>query len=171
MILSAIALLVFPAIMVFAASSDLLTMKISNLSVLALLVAFLVMAPLLGLSLEQIGMHLVVAIVVLLIGFTFFAFGWVGGGDAKLAAAIALWLGLGQILPFIIYSGLWGGTLTTTLLIIRRWPLPETFRRVTWVDRLHDNTKGVPYGLALAAAALFVYPHTDIYRALIATIG
>ena len=93
------------------------------------------------------------------------------GGDAKLAAAIALWLGLGQILPFIIYSGLWGGTLTTTLLIIRRWPLPETFRRVTWVDRLHDNTKGVPYGLALAAAALFVYPHTDIYRALIATIG
>lgn len=171
MILSAIALLVFPAVMVFAASSDLLTMKISNLSVLALLVGFAAIVPFTGLGLEQIGMHLAVSAVVLLLGFTFFAFGWVGGGDAKLAAAIALWLGLGQILPFIIYAGLWGGLLTTTLLVIRRWPLPETLRRVTWVDRLHDTTKGVPYGLALAAAAIFVYPHTDIYRALIATIG
>lgn len=171
MILSALALLVFPAIMVFAAASDLLTMRISNLSVLALLVGFAVLVPFTGLGLEQIGMHLAVAAVVLLLGFTFFAFGWVGGGDAKLAAAIALWLGLGQILPFIVYAGLWGGLLTTTLLVIRRWPLPETFRRVTWVDRLHDTSKGVPYGLALAAAAVFVYPQTDIYRALIATVG
>jgi prepilin peptidase CpaA len=171
MFLSALGLMVFPAIMVFAASSDLLTMRISNLSVLALIVAFVALSLLTGMPFEQITAHLACAAVVLVIGFAFFAFGWIGGGDAKLAAGIALWIGVGQIFPFLLYSALWGGMLTATLLAIRRWPLPASVRRITWVDRLHDNAKGVPYGIALAAAALFVYPHTDIYRSLLATVG
>lgn len=171
MILSAIALLVFPAVMVFAASSDLLTMRISNISVLVLLGAFALLAPLTGMPLDQIASHGVLALVVLVIGFAFFAFGWMGGGDAKLAAAIALWAGMGQIVPFVFYSAVWGGLLTSAILAVRHWPLPASVRQVTWIDRLHDKSKGVPYGLALAAAGLFVYPQTDIYRVLLSTVG
>ena len=40
---------------------------------------------------------------VLVVTFMFFARGWIGGGDAKLAAATALWLGFDQLLNYLLY--------------------------------------------------------------------
>lgn len=162
--LSFAALLVFPVLMAFAASSDLLTMRISNGLVLATVVGFIALALVVGLPLETIGMHFAVAAGVLVVGFAFFAFGWIGGGDAKLAAAIALWLGLGLLLPFVVYASLLGGALTMLILGARRWPLHERLRRIRWLDRLHDSKSGVPYGIALAAAGLLVYEDTVIFQ-------
>jgi prepilin peptidase CpaA len=42
----------------------------------------------------------------------------------------------------------------------RRLPLPDAFARQVWIQRLHEKSGGVPYGIALAAAALVVYPQT-----------
>ena len=86
-LLSIPALLVFPLLMAFAASSDLLTMRISNKLVFALVLGFVALALFVGLPLEVVGMHFACAGIVLVAGFAFFAFGWIGGGDAKLAAA------------------------------------------------------------------------------------
>lgn len=168
MIFSSVAILLFPLLMAFAASSDLLTMRISNLLVLLLTLAFLVMAFVLQLPLELIGQHVLVAVVTLIVGFAFFAFGWIGGGDAKLAAATMLWIGLGELLPYLVYSALLGGALTLGILAVRNWPLPELLARVKWIDRLHDSKAGVPYGVALAAAGILVYSDTVIFQRLVA---
>jgi len=168
MIFSTIVLLIFPVLMVFAASSDLFTMRISNLLVLMLVVGFFIVALIVQMPVEIILSNLGCAAVVLLVTFAFFAFGWIGGGDAKLAAATVLWLGLSLLLPYIVYSGLLGGALTLVLLAFRNLPLPASLQRIRWLDRLHDKKQGVPYGIALAAAALLVYPQTMIFQHFLA---
>lgn len=158
------ALLIFPILMAFAASSDLLTMRISNALIISTVAGFIALAFIVGLPPDVIGMHFLSAFVVLVVGFAFFAFGWIGGGDAKLAAAITLWLGVGMMLPYVVYASLLGGALTMLILAARRWPLPERLRKIAFIDRLHDSKSGVPYGIALAAAGLLVYQDTAIFQ-------
>ena len=160
MVIDAIKLLLFPALMAFAASSDLLTMTISNRLSLALAGSFFLLTIVTGMPLAAIGMHLAAAALVLTISFAFFSQGWIGGGDAKLAAATALWFGFDYLLDYLVYASLFGGVLTVLLIQFRRLPLPGPLARQGWILRLHDAGAGVPYGIALAAAALTVYPKT-----------
>ncbi|MDB5589515.1 prepilin peptidase [Enterovirga sp.] len=158
-------LVVFPALMAFAASSDLFTMTIPNKLAIALVVAFGATAALAGLSLDQVAMHLAAGALILTICFAMFAFGWIGGGDAKLAAASALWLGFGVLLDYLLIAAVAGGVLTLGLLALRQHPLPAFAARWGWLAHLHDHRTGVPYGIALAAAALAVYPHSELWLA------
>ena len=159
-LLDAMRLLLFPALMAFAASSDLLTMTISNRLSVALAAGFLVLVPVTGMSISAVGMHLGAATLVLAVCFVFFVRGWIGGGDAKLAAAIALWFGFEHLLDYLLYATLLGGALTIILLQFRRLPLPGLLARQGWIQRLHEHGGDVPYGIALAAAAMLIYPHT-----------
>ena len=161
MLTDLIRLLLFPALMAFAASSDLLTMTISNRLSLALAGGFFLLTIITGMGLTTIGMHLAAAALVLTVSFGFFAMGWIGGGDAKLASATALWFGFDYLLVYLVYAALFGGALTLLLIEFRRLPLPPLLARHTWILRLHDAGGGVPYGIALAAAALTVYPNTS----------
>src|SRR5262249_35704536 len=104
MVIDTVRLLLFPAMMAFAASSDLLTMTISNRISLILLAGFFVLAGLTGMPLATLGMHLGAALLVFAATFVMFACGWLGGGDAKLAAAPALWLGFGRLLTSFIFA-------------------------------------------------------------------
>jgi prepilin peptidase CpaA len=160
MLTDAIGLLLFPALMAFAASSDLLTMTISNRLSLALAGGFFFLTLVTGMSLAAIGMHLAAGALVLVFAFGFFSQGWIGGGDAKLAAATALWFGFDYLLDYLIYASLFGGVLTLVLIQFRRLPLPGPLARQPWILRLHETGGGIPYGIALAAAALIVYPKT-----------
>jgi len=161
--LSIAALFIFPLLMAYAASSDLLTMRIANWLVLALAVSYLGLALLAHVSWADIGMSFGAAAIVLVIAFAFFAFGWIGGGDAKLVSATALWMGFSLMLPYVVYAALLGGGLTLLILAVRRYPLPATLARIKWIDRLHDTKSGVPYGIALAVAGLLVYPETPLF--------
>ena len=156
----AIRLLLFPALMAFAASSDLITMTISNRISLLLIAGFFVLAVMTGMPLTEIGMHVGAAAAVLVVAFVFFARGWIGGGDAKLAAATALWLGFDHLTEYLLYASIFGGVLTFAIIRFRLMPLPEAVARQDWVKRLHKLDGGVPYGIALAAAALLIYPDT-----------
>jgi prepilin peptidase CpaA len=166
MMVDAIRLLVFPALMAFAASSDFVTMTISNKVTLALVAGFFVLALLTGMSLADLGSHAAAAALVLTVAFVFFARGWIGGGDAKLAAATALWLGFDQLMTYLIYASLLGGALTLALIYARLMPLPRFLQGRGWAERLHARDGGIPYGIALAAAALLVYPDTTWMRPL-----
>ena len=159
-------LLLFPVLMAFAASSDLLTMTISNRLSLALAGSFFLLTIVIGMSLPAIGMHLAAAALVLAVCFGFFSMGWMGGGDAKLAAVTTLWFGFDYLLDYLIYAALFGGALTLLLIQFRKLPLPEALARQSWILRLHETGGGVPYGIALAAAALTVYPKTAWMPAL-----
>jgi prepilin peptidase CpaA len=119
--------LLFPALMAFAAASDLFTMTISNRVSLALVAGFLVLAVLSGLGFYDILSHIGAGVTVLTVAFACFAMGWVGGGDAKVAAAAALWFGFGHLPGYLVYASLFGGGLTLLLLQFRQWPLPYPF--------------------------------------------
>ncbi|HLV82171.1 MAG TPA: prepilin peptidase [Devosia sp.] len=166
--ISSVALLLFPAGMALAATSDLLTMKISNKLVLLIVAAFFIVALAVQLPLDVLGMHVLCAALVLAVGFAFFAFGWIGGGDAKLAAATALWLGFDLAVPFLVYSTLLGGVLTLAILGLRNLPLMPVLARYGWLERLHDRKSGVPYGIALAIAGLLIYSNSIIFERLAA---
>lgn len=157
---------VLPALIVTAAVSDLMTMTIPNRLVLAVAGAFLIAAPLAGLGLAEIGMHLAAAALVLVIGFALFAPGWIGGGDAKLAAALALWFGFDLLLPWFVSFCLLGGALTMAIVYYRKAPLPARLDGVDWIARLHHPKSGVPYGIALAAGSLMLLPDTGWFAGL-----
>ncbi|HEV7325263.1 MAG TPA: prepilin peptidase [Bosea sp. (in: a-proteobacteria)] len=160
-------LVVFPAAMAYAAASDLTTMTIPNWLCLSLLAAFGLCAAVTNLGWVASGWHLAAGLTVLVACFGMFAAGWIGGGDAKLAAVTALWLGFEQLLPYLFITALGGGLLTVAILVLRASPLPAVASNWGWAQRLHDVKQGVPYGIALAAAALVVLPDTAIWRAAI----
>jgi prepilin peptidase CpaA len=162
----AVRLLLFPALMAFAASSDLLTMTISNRVSLLLVGGFFAMALLTGMNGAELLSHIGAGSLVLAVTFGLFARGWIGGGDAKLAAATALWFGFDHLLAYFVYASLLGGALTLLLLHFRNHPLPSVFLGQRWAERLHSPQAGVPYGIALAAAALLIYPETAWVKAL-----
>src|SRR6476620_3327777 len=166
MLTDAVRLLVFPALMAFAASSDLFTMTISNRVTLALIGGFVAMAFISGMSPSDVLAHAGAAATVLAVTFLFFTRGWIGGGDAKLAAATALWFGFDHLLVYLLYASLFGGALTLLLIQFRAFPLPGFLAGREWVERLHKKDGGVPYGIALAAAALCIYPDTPWMAAL-----
>ena len=156
----------FPAAMAFAAASDLVSMTISNRVSLILIAGFFVVAWLTGMDWSDIGRHLAAGAAVLVVAFIFFARGWIGGGDAKLAAATGLWLGFAHLMDYLLITSVAGGLLTIALIQVRGWPLPALLARQKWIARLHSFDAGIPYGIALALAGLMVYPDTPYMRAL-----
>ena len=166
MILDIARLLLFPALMAFAAASDLFTMTISNRVSLALVAGFLALAALGGMAPYDILSHVGAGAMVLVLAFTCFAMGWVGGGDAKIAAGAALWFGFAHLMNYLLYASLFGGALTLLLLQFRQWPLPYQLAGQAWLTKLHAKESGIPYGIALAIGALMIYPETEWIKAV-----
>lgn len=166
MILDIARLLLFPALMAFAAASDLFTMTIPNRVPLALAVGFLALALLSGMGLQEMLYHAGAGATVLVVAFSCFAMGWIGGGDAKVAAAAALWFGFGHLLNYLVYASLFGGALTLLLLQFRQWPLPYPLAGQAWLTKLHAKETGIPYGIALAIGAMTIYPDTEWIKAV-----
>lgn len=164
-VLDAATLVIFPTLMAYAAFSDLFTMTISNRISLLLVAAFIGIGLAAGLPVAFIGWHLACGLGVLVITFALFAFGWIGGGDAKLAAATAVWLGWEHMLDYGLFASALGGVLTVAFIQIRKYPMPGPLLAREWIARLYDNTNGVPYGIALAAAGIIVYPESSIWLA------
>jgi prepilin peptidase CpaA len=166
MVIDLLRLTLFPALMAFAASSDLLTMTISNRLSIILVGGFLALALAGGMGTTEVLSHAGAGAVVLAVSFGFFTCGWIGGGDAKLAAATAMWLGFDYLLNYLVYASLLGGALTLLLIEFRLIPLPGLLAGQFWAQRLHRKDGAVPYGVALAGAALLVYPDTPWMKAI-----
>ena len=158
-----------PALLVGAAVFDLTTYTIPNIvpgSMLLLFIVLLLTLALNGhpLSLSSTGLHVLAGLLGLVAGITMFAFNWVGGGDAKLFAVVALWLGWDMLYDYAMLSALLGGCITIFLVAIRRVSLPPILEAQPWIKALADRKQGVPYGVALAMAALTVLPDCDLFR-------
>ena len=158
--------LFFPLTMAFAAATDLLTMKIPNRLSAAVALGYFALALVAGRPLAEIGQHVLCGGAVLVLTFALFSFGWIGGGDAKLAAATALWIGWSPLADYGLSSAIAGGALTLLILAGRRFALPEFLQSQAWIARLHNAKTGIPYGIALALGGLIVYPQTQVWLAL-----
>jgi prepilin peptidase CpaA len=146
---------------------DLFTMTIPNRISVVMVLMFFPLALLVGLGPWDILHHLAAGLIVLFVGVLLFIPGWFGGGDAKLMAAIALWIGLDNLFPYAFCVALAGGVLVMIFSSARSMPLPRIFLGQAWALRLHRRDAGVPYGLALAAGALVIYPQTVWFASLI----
>src|SRR5258708_9711577 len=166
MLLDIARLLLFPALMAFAAGSDLFTRTISNRVWLALVAGFLILPVAGGMGLPDILSHIGAGAAVLVVAFSCFAMGWVGGGDAKVASSVALWFGFAHLMDYLLYASVFGGALTLLLLQFRQWPLPYALTGQAWLTKLHAKESGVPYGIALAIGALMIYPETEWVKAI-----
>lgn len=159
-------LLIFLVAVVAAAVMDLLTMTIPNKINLILLVAFVAFAAVTQMPLQTFGMHLGAGALVLAVSFGLFALGAIGGGDAKFAAAVGLWMGFGFLADFLLLAALIGGPLTIAFWILKQTPLPPVLASQAWLARLSDRNSGVPYGLALAPAAAIVFLQTPFAQSV-----
>ncbi|VVT30797.1 prepilin peptidase [Rhizobium sp. EC-SD404] len=169
--LTAAILVIFPLCMAYAAFSDLLTMTIANRVSLLLVASFFLIAPFAGLQFYDVGNHVAAMLIVFVVCFGLFAVNTMGGGDAKLLSASALWFGLGtELLTFLILVTAIGGLLCLFILKARS---PAGFYIMSRIPLTHNLTtaQGVPYGIAIGAAGLITYPDTAIMQQVMAQLA
>ena len=164
MIAEILVIVALPLLLGAAGLWDLASFTIPNFLTAALLALFLVFAFAAGLGPMAAGWHLLAGVIGLAVGFSLFALGWIGGGDAKLFAVTVLWLGFKDLMPYALIASLAGGALTIAILLVRQMPLPPILARQAWIVKLHDARSGIPYGAALAAGAFILLPSTEIFR-------
>ncbi len=156
----------FPVLTAFGAATDFLTMTLPNRLTLGLfalgVVALAITAP----GWAAVGWHVAAAALVFACGFAVFAMGWMGGGDVKFAAAIALWLGWDNLLEFALGFSIWGGVLTVATLAADRLLEPVPALKIGFLAQFSEH-RHVPYGVALAVSALLVFPSTPWFARLI----
>lgn len=162
-----IALCILPALVIVAGLKDLTSMTIPNWISGFLIVAFFPVAFAVGLSPAQVGVHLGIGFVALLVGAGMFALNWVGGGDAKLMAASCLWLGVSGSAMFLLWTGLFGGLFCLFLIFARFYSRPYLAGVPSWVGRLMEPKGDIPYGVAIAAGALAAWPASPLVTAFI----
>jgi len=151
-----------PALTIVAALRDATTMTIPNWVSVALALLFLPAALAAGLTWPQIGLGFGLCLAGLVAGMAMFAMNWIGGGDAKLLAAVAPWMGLSAIGPFLLFTGLAGGALSILLIGARQAPLLAGLPMPNWLHRLLEPKGDIPYGLAIAAGALMAFPQSSL---------
>lgn len=166
MISALVVTLVFAAPLLMAAYTDFWSMKIPNLVSLAMAAGFFLTLPLTWQGFPAFGEHMMMGTIFFLAGFGMFAFGWLGGGDAKLMAAISLWFGWADALPFILATTIFGAALGI-LLVFGGQIVPIRLRTSAFGMKLFQGGKDMPYGLALAAGALYIWPTSQIGAAMI----
>lgn len=162
---------VFAIGMFTAAFRDATTMTIPNWVSLFILGGFFLVTPFMwqawgvtGAPWAIFGEHVFVGVSVFLVGFTMFALGWLGGGDAKLMAATAFWWQWPDLLHYLVYTTLAGGVLAIFVLVGRQF-IPVKLLTSEWLHRLIKDEKHIPYGLALAFGALVTLPQSKIFMA------
>ena len=167
MVLEAAVLTVLPGAVAFAAAMDIFTMKIPNRISVVLVLAFFPLASAdRARSFWDMAAHVGAGLSCSLVGFGLFAGGWFGGGDAKLMAAVGLWVGLDCLPLYLLSVALAGGFIAGAFATIRSVPLPRILLGQPWALRLHRQDGGIPYGIALAAGALMVFPQTIWFERL-----
>lgn len=151
------ALAAFAALLLYAAGSDVARLTIPNWVSLALAGVFLAAALALGMPLGEIGMHFLFGFAVLAVGFFLFQANIIGGGDAKLLAAAAVWTGFAAFMPLMFWTAVAGGVMALSMLAARRL-VKQAETHPPFVNRLLEDKGGIPYGVAIMAGGLMAIP-------------
>lgn len=148
---------VFIVLVIAAALQDMRELRISNWISVAMIALF----PLWIVATRfetDIWQNVALCLLTFAIGTALFALRWLGGGDVKLLAAIALWFDFAAAPALLFCITIGGGVLVLLLLPIRRL-LPEAvYRKTKW--KFFQSGGPIPYGLAIAIGAILcsTYP-------------
>ena len=137
------------ALFIAAAWTDIRSRRIPNgVSVALALVglARIGMALVAGESALTAALDLAAALTVFVLAAVAFRFRLHGGGDVKLLAAGALWLGAAALGPYILFTAVAGGVMAM-LFVAWHFVLPASMR---------GARPSLPYAVAIAAGGIFV---------------
>ena len=150
-------LAVFMGFLVAAAIGDFKNYRIPNtycLALLALYPLFAYSAPYPVQPIASIG----ISAVVLGLSFVAFARGLVGGGDAKLISAAALYAGPGLIFEFLMVTAI-AGAFVALFLIMRPVRFAIAVAADQWGQHALRNAllaQVIPYAMAIAAGGIYL---------------
>lgn len=176
-VIEGLVLLPYPLALTWAMCSDLTRLRIPNAVTLVLVGGFLIAAPVHGLGLEEMALQIGFGLAALAIGIVLFAFGAIGGGDAKLLAGTVLWVAPAALPEFLIWVPLCGGILAAVVLVFRRLPIEgfPRFKATRTVNEDEDETataksknRGkprtvLPYGVAIGCAGIITLPNLSVF--------
>jgi prepilin peptidase CpaA len=158
---------IFPVLLIAAGIGDFLTMRIPNWLNVALVISFFVMIFVAGMPFAVLKWHLAAAGAVFAAGLVLFFTIGIGGGDAKLLAAGALWLGWSALMPFLFYTVLAGGVLALLVVIWRKIGHESDVRGLVWFRELFSKKIQMPYGVAIAIGGIAAFPESWWVKSLI----
>ena len=157
----ALSILALVAILAWAAVADAMWFRISNAVPIAILALYPLYLLAGGQGLAQLHWAAAIAIATFLIGAFMFARGWMGGGDVKLLAALALWAGPTHFPALIAMTSIAGGALALIAF------LPGRAATLSWLTtnlrialhlpdapRTATGRRTIPYGVAIAVGGL-----------------
>jgi len=163
-VISLIFLSAFPAALLIAAMTDLYEFKIPNWICVVLFVSYFASSMSLGAAPGMMLEGLLLGCAALTVGFILFARNIVGGGDAKLLAATAPWIGLTGLGMFLYYMALSGGALALFLIFFRKMPALPVYAQAPWLLRLHQQPNDIPYAVAIALGGLLSFSQTPNFQ-------
>lgn len=152
-----LALALFAGLLCYAACTDIASLTIPNWVSIALAGAFPVAALASGMGMIDVGAHLLFGLGALVVGFLLFQANIIGGGDAKLIAAVCVWTGFSAYIPFLLWTTVTGGLLALVLVTARQL-LPQTAAYPAFVSHLLQKQNGIPYGVAILGGGIMSIP-------------
>lgn len=155
---------VFPAALIVAALNDIYEFKIPNWISILLIVAYPAAGMAVGASMATLLEGFLIGAGALTLGFALFAGRVVGGGDAKLLAATAPWLGAGALGPFLFLTAVSGLGLAVAMMMFRKMPILPIYSHAPWLIELHQRKKDLPYGVAIASGGLLSFSQTPFFQ-------
>ena len=144
---------VFMGAMIWVMYTDLTQQRIPNAVILFLVVTYLPLALSAGFELDAMTYAFGSALIVFMAGFGCFSAGWLGGGDVKLAAVSALWLGHDTVISYVLWTAILGSIVTLSIMALRR-------KRAIDADLPFDRHTSLPYGPGMALAAIILFPQS-----------
>ncbi|MGN6669181.1 MAG: A24 family peptidase [Trinickia sp.] len=139
------------ALLAMLAFSDLRRRRLPNATVAAFAALYFAQAWMVGESRMALLAHVATGVAALVLAALLFRFGWLGGGDAKLFGAVFLWSGPAYASTVFFIVSLFGLILGLAQIVIGRMQRDSEGAGVLgWLA----PTRGVPYGIALAAGGV-----------------
>jgi prepilin peptidase CpaA len=163
-VIAYLVLAVFPAALLVAAANDIYEFKIPNWVSIILICAFPVAGVAVGASPRVIAEGFLIGAGALALGFALYAGKIIGGGDAKLFAAVAPWIGANALDVFLFNTALAGLGLAIFMSLFRMLPILPVYAHAPWLIELHGRKKDLPYAVAIAAGGFLSFSQTVFFQ-------
>ncbi len=151
---------VFPLMVVMAGISDFFTLKIPNWLNAVIAVSVVPFVILAGMPLEIFAWHIIAGLVTFVVGFILFSINIIGGGDAKMLAACAVWVGWDVLMEFAVVTVFAGAVLVIAIKVWVFFANRKDIKGMDWAKNFLSKKPQLPYGIAIAAGGVIVFPAT-----------
>ena len=151
---------VFPLMVVMAGISDFFTLKIPNWLNAIIAVSVIPFVMFSNMPMEVFAWHIIAGLVTFVVAAMLFSANIIGGGDAKMLAACAVWIGWDRLMEFAVITAFAGGALVIAMKVWVFFADHKDSGGMAWAKNFLSKKPQLPYGIAIAAGGIIVFPAT-----------